>query len=331
MFLPKFSLYTLLLEALAWSGLLLDSHGDGALLLFLLAHGGACIIFAIAGLTLLPPAFSTPRVPALLLIATTAYALPVVGFVAAIAGILILRALPAQAGQDAFRAIALPEIDPHMRQGSGFRQAGMRSFLANSRAPVASRLRALVALQNISGRVATPLLRDVLTDPSEDIRLLAYGMLDNKEKHLNQAIHAESARFSQASADTRERGDAARRLADLYWELVYQELAQGDLRTHALEQSLQFTTIALQSAENDAGLHMRHARLLQSLGNTDAARAAYDRALALGMPKTRIVPYLAELAFDTGNFRQARTLMSELGDWQSLPRLQPVIRYWRRA
>ena len=156
-------------------------------------------------------------------------------------------------------------------------------------------------------------------------------MLDNKEKHLNQAIHAESARYSQAPVDSRERGEAARRLADLYWELVYQELAQGDLRTHALQQSLQFTTLALQSAESDAGLHMRHARLLQSLGETHAARTAYDRALALGMPKTRIVPYLAELAFDTGDFSQTRALMNELGDWQSLPRLQPVIRYWRRA
>ena len=331
MFLPKFSLYALLLEALAWSGLLLDSHGDGALLLFLLAHGGACVIFAVAGLALLPPAFATPRFPALLLIAATAYALPVVGFVAAIAGILILRALPAQGEYNPFRAVALPEFDPHMRQGNGFRQAGMRSFLANSRAPVASRLRALVALQNISGRVATPLLRNVLTDPSEDIRLLAYGMLDNKQKHLHQAIHAESARYSQAPVDSRERGEAARRLADLYWELVYQELAQGDLRTHALQQSLQFTTLALQSAESDAGLHMRHARLLQSLGEMQAARTAYDRALALGMPKTRILPCRAEDAGATRDVSQARALLHELGDWQSLPRLQPVIRYWRRA
>lgn len=331
MFQSKLSLYALLLETLAWSIVLLGDRSNGALLAFLLAHAGASAIFAVIGLSLLPGAFARPRWPALALMAGMAYALPIVGVVAVVLGIHALRALPAHPGRDAFRAIALPEIDPHMRQGSGFRQAGMRSFLANNRAPVASRLRALVALQNISGRVATPLLRDVLADPSEDIRLLAYGMLDNKEKHLNQAIHAESVRFNEAPAESEERAEAARRLGDLYWELVYQELVQGDLRAHALQQSLHFTGLSLQRMANDAGLHMRHAQLLHALGDAPAARIAYDRALALGMPKTRVVPYLAELAFDTCDFERAGALMNELGDWQSLPRLLPVILYWRNA
>ena len=37
--------------------------------------------------------------------------------------------------------IELPEIDVHQGNGKGFRQAGMRAFLANTRAPVASRTR----------------------------------------------------------------------------------------------------------------------------------------------------------------------------------------------
>jgi len=219
----------------------------------------------------------------------------------------------------------------HQRPGTGFRQAGMRSFLANAQAPLLARLRALVALRNISGRVASPLLRDALTDPSEDLRLLAYGMLDNKEKQLNRSIHAESTRFAAAVERSAEQGEAAQRLADLYWEFVYQDLVQGDLRAHALQQSLHYTRIALARARDDAGLHLRHGRLLQSLGKPRAARAAYDRALARGMPKTRIVPYLAEAAYDIGDFDAVRALMNELGDWQLLPRLRPLIRYWREA
>ena len=45
------------------------------------------------------------------------------------------------------------------------------------------------------------------------------------------------------------------------------------------------------------------------------------------MPKTRIVPYLAEAAYDLHDYSGVRTLMHELGDWQSLPRLRPVIAY----
>ena len=111
----------------------------------------------------------------------------------------------------------------------------------------------------------------------------------------------------------------------------FTHLAQGDLRLHAVQQSLRYTTLSLEQTPADAGLHLRHGRLRQALGETGAARDAYDRALALGLPKTRIVPYLAELAYDLGDYASVRALMNDLGDWQSLPRLRPIIRYWSKT
>ena len=328
---PKLGAVALSLEAAAWASLLPGSTDETSLLLYLVAHAGASAIFALAAIAVLPKRYTTPRGPVLLLMCGTGFAIPVLGFVAVVAGIVILRRMPPRDVSHAFRAVELPEIDLHQRSGTGFRQAGMRSFLSNAKAPVATRMRALVALQNVSGRIASPLLRDVLTDPSEDIRLLAYGMLDNKEKHLNGAIHRESQRLQAAPEGSEQHADAAKKLADLYWELVYQELALGDLRIHALQRSLHFTQLSLARTPDDAALHLRHGRLLQSLGRPTEARAAYDRALALGMPKTRIIPYLAEVAYDLGDFATVRGLMHELGDWQSLPRLKPVIAYWSRA
>ena len=334
MFRLKLLLYlccALALEAAAWVGA--GSAGAGseaALLRYLLAHAGASALVALVAIRGLPAALAEPRAPLLLLLFGIALAIPLLGPVAVMAAVLLLRVLPAKTRTRVFRAVQLPKFDPRQRPGSGFRQAGMRAFLANSLAPVATRLRALVVLQNISGRVASPLLRDVLSDPSEDIRLLAYGMLERQEKNLNRSIHDESTRFSLAADDVGQ-ADAAKRLADLYWELVYQGLAQGDLRQHALQRSLHYTQIALRQNPGDAALHLRRGRLLQALAQPRTAQAAYDQALALGLPKTRIVPYLAEAAYDIGDFPTVRALMSELGDWQSLPRLQPVIDYWRQA
>ena len=39
----------------------------------------------------------------------------------------------------------------------------------------------------------------------------------------------------------------------------------------------------------------------------------------------------AEAAYDLHDYSGVRTLMHELGDWQSLPRLRPVIAYWNRT
>ncbi len=331
MYQSKLGFAALTLESTAWSGVLLGMNGDAALLVYVTAHAAASALLSLIAISVLPQDLCKPRLPAFLLFFGIGFAIPVLGIVAVIVGVMLLTSISPRRPDDAFLAVTIPEVDIHQRAGTGFRQAGMRSFISNARAPVAMRLRALVALQNISGRVASPLLRDVLSDPSEDIRLLAYGMLDNKEKVLNDAIHKASVAFREANEDSDGKAIAARTLAELYWELVYQELAQGDLRAHALNQSLHYLGIVLARDSDDASLHLLHGRLLQSIGRPAEAGEAYYRALALGMPKTRIVPYLAEIAYDLGRYGDARRLMEELGDWQSLPRLKPVITYWNRA
>lgn len=325
MFQPKLALYALALELAAWTGALQGETGDGVLLVYLAAHAGAAALLAALFSVLLPAPLQQPRRPLQLLLFGIGFALPLLGFAGIAAAVLALRIPRADARPGAFRAVQLPAIDPHQRPGAGFRQAGLGSFLANSAAPEGTRLRALVALQNVPGRLASPLLRNVLADPCEDIRLLAYGMLDGSEKRLNDLIHHERTRLAEGDAATR--AEATRRLAELYWELVYQELAQGDLRTHALQQSLAHTLATLER-DDDAALHLRLGRLRQMLGEQAAARAAYARALALGMPRTRITPYLAELDYEARDFPAVRAHMAELDGWESLPRLRPVIRYW---
>lgn len=328
MFQSKLALYALTLESAAWLGVALVGHDDGALLLYLTLHGGASALFSLFAVTLLPQRMAQPRTPLLLLIFGAGYALPIIGFAGVLAGVHFLRRLPAESNREFFRSLLLPELDPHQRAGKGFNQAGLRSFLSNGKAPVSARLRALVALQNVSGRVSAPLLREVLSNPSEDIRLLAYGMLDRQEKRLSRAIHQEGRQLAEHLPGTPENRAAARRLSDLFWELVYQELAQGDLRTHALEESLRYTRVCLGYTPDDPVLLLREGRLVQELGDPLAAQAIYERAMAMGLPKTRIVPYLAEVAYDLGDYGSVRSLMAELGGWESLPRLRPVIKYW---
>ncbi|MGE5387089.1 MAG: hypothetical protein ACM3SV_14500 [Betaproteobacteria bacterium] len=323
----KLGLSALALEMAAWSGLVLGEKSDLALLAYLTGHAGASALLALLLYLFLPRQLRSPRLPILLLMFGLGFAVPILGFVGLGAGILVLRRQRAVVGDDPIHAVRLPAIDPHQRAVGAFHQTGLGSFLANERVPVNNRLRALVALQNVPGRVASPLLRNVLSDPSEDIRLLAYGMLDNQEKGLNNLIHAERGRYSEATNDA-DRTAAARRLSDLYWELVYQELAQGDLRHHALLQSQQYTVEALRQAPDDAALHLRLGRLRQMLGDAPAARLSYERALDLGMPRTRITPYLAELAFDVGDYAIIPAYMAELAEWHSLPRLKPVVEYW---
>lgn len=332
----KLGVYALLLEINAWSGpLLLNSSSDAVLLWYLTAHAGASALLGFFAWSLLPAHASKPRVPAILLMASISYAIPLAGFAGVVAGALMLRYYQRKRVVERFSALELPEYDPHQREQGSFGQAGLRSVLGNARVPMSSRLGAMVALQYVPGRVASPLLRDVLSDPNEDIRLLAYGMLDNQEKRINRSIDEELRRFEANSTDGQvhnsEAFSAAQRLSDHYWELVYQELAQGDLRKFSIDRSMHYCDLALTHDPDHAPLNLRRGRLLQELGQAEEAAACYRRARALGLPATRVLPYQAELSFKNRDYAETQRVMQELANWSSLPRLRPLIEYWTES
>jgi len=251
-----------------------------------------------------------------------------------LAAALVLRLYRKPATHTEFESLQMPEFDQHQRRQGHFRHAGLRSFLGNIHAPIQSRLRAMVALQYVSGRTASPLLRTVLSDPSEDLRLLAYGMLDTLEKRVNSSIDAEMGTLRAAQAEGGNAGlrtlESAQRLSDLYWELIYQDLVQGDLRKHAIQESLRYCDWVLAEQADNAQLCLRRGRLLHEQKRPDEAAQAYAQARELGLPATRVLPYQAELCFDRKDFAQAHALMQELGQWSALPRLRPVVDYWSR-
>jgi len=327
---PKIGIIAFLLEASAW-GSLLQSHSDQALASYLLLHALASALLALFILPLMPSQRARPRGALIALIAVCSYAVPVVGFLSVLGAAVTLHYLGRSQHTEPFESIQLPEFDLHQHRQGSFRHAGLRSFLGNTQAPIQSRMRAMVALQYVSGRTASPLLRSVLSDPSEDLRLLAYGMLDSLEKRINQAIDHELAQLESPAEGMDTAGhrlEAQRHLSDLYWELVYQELVQGDLREHAVRESLRYAEAVLAQQPGNAALHLRTGRLRHALGHAAQAQAAYEKASALGLPATRVLPYLAQLSFERGDYAQARALVQSLGNWSALPRLRPVIEYW---
>lgn len=333
----KLGLWAVLMELGAWAGpALLDGNSEAALLSYLLAHAAASVLLALFTLPLLAPQQAKPRGPMLALMAVCSYVVPVAGFLGVLVGTLVLRFYRAAAHVDDFSSLQLPEFDLHQRMQSGFRQTGLRAVLGNSEVPARSRMRAMVALQHVSGRISSPLLRNVLNDSSEDLRLLAYGMLDSLERNISRSIDQEldTLRRAQASEDSPAQRlgpvgmQAAEKLSALYWELVYQNLAQGDMRDHAIRESLRYCDLVLGQQPNHAQHTLRRGLLLHALGRNEEAALSYDLALQQGLPATRVLPYLAELSFEQRDFERTRQLMQQLDEWSSLPKLRPVIDYW---
>jgi len=221
-----------------------------------------------------------------------------------------------------------PEYSVYRASASARSRSGrLRTKLTNLKVPVAERLTALLAIQDAPARVTSDILKLLLADPAEDVRLLSYGMIDAKEKAIGSRILAEEARLDRVDDDA-ERYGVCKRLAELQWELVWQRLVQGDMRTYACSQAQRYAQMALALRPEDAGLWFLEARV--GLEVRDAAVAARGLANAerLGFPRAQLVPYLAELAFLERRFGDVSVLWAELPVAPGSIRLAASYRYW---
>jgi polysaccharide biosynthesis protein PelE len=209
------------------------------------------------------------------------------------------------------------------------RGARLKAELRNAEAGVDFRMTALLAMQALPARTVSPVLQEMLADPLDDIRLLAYGSLENKEKALTQKILAERARRAASAAlPASERARIDKALAELYSELVYQQLVTGDVHDHAIEQADYFAISALTLTPYDAALWRLRGRLALARRDLDAADALLGRAIACGFPRERLLPYLAESAYWRRDFAGVRRLLGELDRRTVAPMLQATLDCW---
>lgn len=180
------------------------------------------------------------------------------------------------------------------------------------------RLRAVMATRPLAGRAATQVLRFALRDPSDDVRLLAYAILDGREAVLYRRINelatglSSPADSSNGDGAPGESGAAHRRLAEAYWELAYQGLADGELLAYVLWQARTHAALALDGAPDDPSLTLLFGRILLRQREYKEARETLARARSLGLPARTVNLYLAEVAFAERRFDEVRTYLATL-------------------
>ncbi len=234
------------------------------------------------------------------------------------------QALPSR---DTFRTLDRPQFDPIGRNETGpSARGGLRARITQSTMPTEQRLQSIAALQHLPVMAASPVLRTLLDDTVDDIRLVAFGMLDKEEKKIAGRIHALLQKPVPASGVHRYLRE--KQLAELYWELTYSGLVHGDLRRYTLDHALSHAEAALAINDKSAGMHFLAGRILNAMGREADAEQRIRHATALGIPKQRTQPYLAEFAFKNGDYPHTRELLTTMHDSQLTSHLRPVVDYW---
>lgn len=302
-------------SALAWMGVL------GA-------HAVACAIGAASCYLLLPTRYRHPRNQVLLLLFCFSFIAPVIGAL----GILLitryaLRRITRQHRYATPRTVGPPVYDVQGSDAMRHGQSSIRSRL-DPNVPSDIRMQALLTLQAVPGRVANPILEGLLGDEVDDVRLLAFGMLDSEEKKISSLIQHELTLLA-GELDAVQRRACQRHLAELHWELVYAGLAQGELRRHILGQAQGYLEQALTyDAAPAPGMLFLKGRILLTQGKIEDASATIAQALELGLSPASALPYLAEIAFMQRNFDLVTQYMEQVSRLHIAPKTRAIADLW---
>jgi hypothetical protein len=323
-----FIVLALMLELSGMAAILKNGSSDWFLFVYLLLHAVASLLLAVAGWYFLTGKYRQPRWLITLLLFNFAFFIPLLGLPGVFAAVLISGYRRSTTTLHPFTNLVMPEFVLSLRESEiRFSQGGIKSRLAQPTIPTAQRLQSLLALQGIPARVSSPLLQDMLGDASDDIRLVAYGLLDSREKKITSQIHRELVNLR--TAESKElRLVGLRHLAELYWEMIYAGLAQGDLRIHALNQSLYYADSALKLDNKDTGLLFLKGRILLESKMYEEARLILELAMTNGLPESRALPYIVEIAFNRRDYKTVQLLLERLSVYQLTPIMKNAIQFW---
>lgn len=220
-------------------------------------------------------------------------------------------------------------------QSLSFSRGGLFEVLERS-SDTDKQVVAVMATTRMKSKQAVPLLKVAMRDESDDVRLLAYSIKDKKESEINgkikrliQVLDEDGKHPDRKRLSDREKAATEQNLAFLYWELVYLDLAEGDIRAFFLEQVVAHATSALDEISYGP-LAVLLARAYMEQGSHGLARDALDLAERSGVERLVLAPYRAEIAFHERRFSEVRARLMEVGA-SPHEALREVLDFWLKA
>jgi hypothetical protein len=269
---------------------------------FLVLHVIACLIIAsaVAGLLPLGRPISGRRVS--FLIFALCLFVPWFGMLGIIGGLLPALWWPKQPSADprpeAWSYLSIPPLPDHSPQPRkpGALHFGVASIagILQGASELGQRQQGVLATLRLRDNEAIPLLRRALRDPEDDVRLLAYALLDRKEQAITARIRQRQKQLDRTEGDQRVSHHSA--IAHDCWELIHLGLVQGEVMSYLLTTARQHAEDALQLKPQNAGLQLLLGKLLARMGELAMASETLRRAEQLGIDSAIVGPDLAAIA-----------------------------------
>lgn len=312
----------------SWAALLEHMSIEAATLLFVSAHGMSSALLTAGVWLLLPRRYKFPLPWSPLFIFSLSFFVPVLGAIGVGAAVFPALYMPRSQKEQVWDSIGVPDLPFRPQERNRdlmFHDGGLQDVLRH--APSAQkRVTALFATRRMPSKDSIPILKLALRDPADDVRLMAYSMLDQQESEINQHIQVSLKLLTDSTGTHKAAVHAA--LARWYWELAYLGLAQGSVLEHVLKQANEHVNEAVELGAGD-DCHLLAGRIAMELGDLDLAEQHLLKAEADGIDVEKLLPFRAEIAFSRGEYVAIAEQLRQLpSDMLQRPPFAALARYW---
>jgi len=185
----------------------------------------------------------------------------------------------------------------------------------------------LLFLKDLLNPFSVKSAKKFLKEKNDEIRLGAFSILVKLEKEINNRISTLKEMYEREQ-DTFKRAKLAKEIASYYWELLYFNLVDKELESFIIEEALKYAEESLEVLK-DSDTAFITGRMFLKKREIEKARKFLLFAYRNGnrIEKNRVIPYLAEAEYYTGNITGVRRLFGEL-PYSVYPNVQFAKVFW---
>lgn len=193
-------------------------------------------------------------------------------------------------------------------------------------APYITKQETLMIGRDLKHPAVLELIRSSLHNPIDEIRLYAFNLISRIEEEINKNIAYLKDRLDKEDNKTR-RAQIHSELARLYWELVYMNIVDKELEHIDLEEASFHIEEAMKVLKNP-NVYLLAGRIYLRKKEKDKALGFLETAHKMGIPPSRIIPYIAEIYFELRNYKGIMDVFSKWDGLTLYPNLYYIYLFW---
>lgn len=173
---------------------------------------------------------------AFLLLFLLNFSMPIVGYLSAMWIAYYLRSVVYEKRERMTHTLNLDEFDEvfaHTKRIFG--ESALLEMMHNPYIPKSKKLQALVELSQNLDPVNIKVVQETLKSEDDEVRMFGYAILNKTELSLNRRINEALEELQKEGLSKEREAYLKKRLATLYWDLVYYGFAQDVLESEFLE------------------------------------------------------------------------------------------------